>query len=403
MSNCEQNCESVANLNDYAANLIEYSKRIDKWVNGGQTEFVDVGGVQTPTLRNLAMMIKALMGVHPDNKTIFINQDKEIYVKLSALIQNGGGLNIDSDGKIYVDFTNMPTDKYEAVLRSIRVPIWLSANTDFYVNNSHPNASDTLDDGRGMTPSKPFLTPQAACDFICDNYNLTTFNATVHIANGTYGSLNLKAFSRTNGKIILYGQSQSGVIIKQLNIGSSIEAFTIYALGGVYNLTNMTIDISDETKTGSNFIGYGVCSVNGSVINLQNVNVAIRQTKTVSNTITGIFSSREGSINLNGGINITGNSSISQNNLIAINVLSGELIINANVNVSGNFSDVVICRERGLITRSVTVMPTFTGSATGTRFRVFTGGGIFTYGGGENYFPGSLPGTVDSSTYSVYN
>ncbi|OUO51676.1 hypothetical protein B5F76_09330, partial [Desulfovibrio sp. An276] len=53
-----------------------------------------------------------------------------------ACIQDGGGLSVDEDGKLFVDFDSMPTDKFEAMLKSIRVPIWLAANKAFYVNQA---------------------------------------------------------------------------------------------------------------------------------------------------------------------------------------------------------------------------------------------------------------------------
>lgn len=242
MSDCDKNCESVANLNDYAANLIEYSKRIDRWVNGSQTEFVDVGGVSTPTLRNLAMSIKALMGVHPDNDTIFINQNKEIYVKLSALFEAGGGLAIGQNGRLIVDFSQMPTDKFEALLRQIRVPIWLSGNTNFYVNQAHANASDELDDGRGLSVSKPFKTIQPCINYVTNNYNMINFQANICISPGTYqDNLTLGAFSRTSGSIWLFPYPYPGSI-GQVKIKMS-GGTGIYCTGGPYYLAGLDLSM----------------------------------------------------------------------------------------------------------------------------------------------------------------
>src|SRR5699024_11129530 len=75
---------------------------------------------------------------------------------INQIVQEGGGLNVDENGQIYVDFENMPTDKFEAMLKSIRVPIWITSTKSFYVDPV--NGSDTLDDGRGESPSKPFQT-----------------------------------------------------------------------------------------------------------------------------------------------------------------------------------------------------------------------------------------------------
>ena len=63
-----------------------------------------------------------------DDVTIKRNQTA-VYVALDALIRQGGGLAVGSDKRIYVDFSLMPTDAFEELLKSIRVPIWLTKNT----------------------------------------------------------------------------------------------------------------------------------------------------------------------------------------------------------------------------------------------------------------------------------
>lgn len=259
MSDCDKNCEAIAGLNEYAANLIEYSKRIDRWLNGGQNEFVDVGGVQTPTLRNLVMAIKQLVGVWPDNLTIKIDPTtKKIYVPLvpnggvhvaengglyinaSDFLQLGGGLAKDPvTGEIYVDFSQMPTDKFEALLKSIKVPIWLNGNTTFYVNKTHSAASDSLttpaDDGRGLTPDKPFKTIQAAINYVINNYNMVNFIATVLVAPGNYEeNLTLGQFSKTTGFIVIrpsienYGQVN---ILAENDLGIDVYGGPYYLVG----------------------------------------------------------------------------------------------------------------------------------------------------------------------------
>ena len=65
---------------------------------------------------------------------------------LEGIIADGGGLGFDKSGKLYVDFSSRPTEKFEAMLKSIRVPIWLTKNLTVYVATT---GSDRLDEGRG--------------------------------------------------------------------------------------------------------------------------------------------------------------------------------------------------------------------------------------------------------------
>lgn len=59
--------------------------------------------------------------------------DDQMQAIVLAMVQQGGGLAVDGTGKLYVDFASMPTDKFESMLKSIRVPVWLSKNLIFYV------------------------------------------------------------------------------------------------------------------------------------------------------------------------------------------------------------------------------------------------------------------------------
>lgn len=66
-----------------------------------------------------------------------------------GMIQSGG-LMVDSLGKIYFEPESMDNAVFEKMLKALRLPKWLTANTNFYVDKKHANASDTLDEGRGL-------------------------------------------------------------------------------------------------------------------------------------------------------------------------------------------------------------------------------------------------------------
>jgi hypothetical protein len=87
-------------------------------------------------------------------------------------VQNGGGLALDGSGDIYVDFSLMPTDKFQALLQSLRLPIWLIANKTWYIR---PDGNDN-NDGSANTAAKAFRTIQAALNYISANTSVPSFN-----------------------------------------------------------------------------------------------------------------------------------------------------------------------------------------------------------------------------------
>lgn len=59
--------------------------------------------------------------------------------------------------EFHVDFSQMPTDKFEALMKSLRLPVWITRNINFYVDKSHANASDTLNAERGLSTNRTNL------------------------------------------------------------------------------------------------------------------------------------------------------------------------------------------------------------------------------------------------------
>ena len=73
-----------------------------------------------------------------------------ISVAVDALVRSGGGLAVDGTGKLYVDFASMPTGKFESMLKSIRVPVWLGSIVTRFCTIERCNAPGLL---RGKTSS----------------------------------------------------------------------------------------------------------------------------------------------------------------------------------------------------------------------------------------------------------
>lgn len=120
-----------------------------------------------------------------------------------AVANPNTGLIKNADGTLGVDFDQMPTAKFEALLKSLKMQIPLSATLNLYVDKNHTNAADTIEDGRG-TQSKPFKTIQAAVNFATQTYAFGAYNGNIYIAPGTYEeSVYLPQYTRTSGAISL--------------------------------------------------------------------------------------------------------------------------------------------------------------------------------------------------------
>lgn len=397
MSNCEQNCEAVSNLNEYAANLIEYSKRIDSWLNGPQDAMVDVGGVPTPTLRNLVMALK--------------------FLSIEKFVQSGGGLSIDDDGKMYLDFSTMPKEKYEIILKQIRVPIWLSGNTVFYVNKSHPDASDSLEEsGRGLSPDLPFKTIQAAINYVVNNYNMINFTALIKIAAGTYNeNLSLGEFSRTTGNVVLttYPGHEGQVNI----VLSGITG--INCQGGSYYLDNLNLTMN-PLFGGSNFVLSTLAYVTGGELFLRACNCTLTNFSGITGSsyeIIMLAAIGSGTLSINP--SLSGERQMSLQLAKPANFRSGFFYANTGAHINVNNSNISqaaatiqcsgSCSEflrlnngHFALTGTANYYTKFVGNVTGKRYTLANGSTCNT-NMGETYLPGNADGDVQTSTYCWYN
>lgn len=329
-------------------------------------------------------------------------------------ITGDDGITINEAGEIAVDFSEMPTDKFEDLLKSIRVPIWLSSNKSFYVNRE--TGSDTIVDGIGESSSKPFKTISACVKYVTDNYNIGTYTAYINISGGTYKeALSFGGYSRSTGNIVLRPLADTGRVTIQ---NPDVNAITFAIQDGTYTLQD--IDVINNVSTSNvvrnstvvtclyvnNYASvlcldcgfyFNVSSTNkpaafngrilwGGVfgtLNLQN-NTTIKATNSAGYVLNAAFTSGSARIAFFGSDTqtycyISGDYS---------NVIStSNAFISANTN--GPLSDVIVTTPGGE-------------TCTGRRYRAEAGGAIDTVGGGPEFFPGTEAGSVDSSTYSWY-
>lgn len=161
-----------------------------------------------------------------------------------AIANPNAGLVKNSDGTLGVDFDQMPTDKFEALLKSLKMLIPLTGNMDLYVDKTHANAGDTIVDGRG-TQAMPFKTIQACVNFVTETYSIGRYTVTIHVANATYTeSVSLPDYSRTSGIIIIESSNYSNPATVT-NASGTASVFT--SIGGYWRLRCLNINGSFAT------------------------------------------------------------------------------------------------------------------------------------------------------------
>lgn len=434
-SSCTDSCDQIDGLFEAASNLVQYRDIIERWLNGKQNETVQIGGEVVKTMLGLIADIKQLVGVFPDGRTIILDDKRKVlsvllasgggikvkakgglYVDVNEILVLGGGLAMDEDGKIYVDFSQMPTDKFEALLKSIRVPIWLTKNKDFYVNGT--TGSDTLDDGRGESEEKPFKTIQACASYVCDNYNVSRYTLTVHIAPGTYAPFSLGGYSRSTGMIVFEGPAPKFAKDFPVIIEGMDKTLVAYSGAEPFYFKNIKFRENMTPNIGRFFYIVGGGGTGQIYLDRFFIEINLSGEFTEPKHFRTIYTT-SGTIYLQ-------NSSPDDKSYVEVNGHpdTGVDLISAilcayqmgQIQMLGAASDEVadiICSGRstnfayaggGYISRNTgyRYMMRFSGAYAGKRYSAVAGGRISLGGVGAEYFPGSEAGTVESSTYSWY-
>lgn len=334
----------------------------------------------------------------------------------AGLVKPRYGLKIGKDGSLDVDFGDMPTDKFEALLKSIRVPIWLTKDKDFYVNAT--TGSDTLDEGRGESEEKPFKTIRACASYVCDNYNVSRYTLTVHIAPGTYAPFTLGSFSRSTGRIVFEGPAPKFAKDFPVIIEGTDKTLISYSGAEPFYFKNIKYR---ENMTPN--IGRFKCIIGGDgtgLIYLDRFFIEIN--------LSGDFTEPKyfRTIYTTAGTIYLQNSSPDDKSYIEVNghpdtditLFSGILCpySKGQIQTLGASSDEVaeiVCSGRatcfagiggGSFSRNTgyTYKMRFSGPFTGKRYVITGGGSANTERAGAEYFPGTEPGTIEADTYSWY-
>ena len=270
----------------------------------------------------------------------------------------------------------------------------LTQPTTFYVNGE--TGDDVLDEGRGLSESKPFRTAQAAINHICGGYDFQSYNCFLDLSEGAFPEfLVIPEFDTLTGQLRIRGKGAEKTVIR----GSIL---TRHSSGVVALEPSLTVLCPEQTTPGWVNSWYGVASFGSGAIDLAcTVDAGISNPSLYKYNVNG--SQNLGAITIYPGTNLVGNTT----NFLAT--------IGASINIGNDFSisgSIVgngagaVARYGGKIlvfTKSDGVsFPVINGSVVGQRYFVDTNGVIIVAGQGENFFPGTVAGVADRNTGGVY-
>lgn len=346
-----------------------------------------------------------------------------------ALADADSGLVVDnSTGKLKVDFSNMPTDKFEELLKGLKMLVPLDRNLQLYVDTNSSAAGDAIVDGRG-TQAKPFKTIQACVNYATGTYSLGNYSIYINVGAGTYNeNLSLPDFSRGRGAIWI--RSASGardvVVVSQLNNAGTRGTTIAAGAGGVWNIQHVECRrVENPTSAKSQALGCFYAG-NGAVLHLYGV--AVRQSFIDPSAALGgegydirvFYSDANGVIYLEhdvlaSSISVQANTPAGHGVSVFAISRGGQLWLvrrydsdytpetTGEFAVSGSCDVFMNCSGGNVYAVSGGTIVSFPASNefTGKRY-VVNGGGSVSGNLGATYFPGDVEGTVDSSTYSWY-
>jgi hypothetical protein len=283
----------------------------------------------------------------------------------------------------------MPTDKFEQMLKTIRVPIWLTANKTWYVRTDGNDAND----GSANDAAHAFRTIQKAVNYISENFNVGTYSATVQIGAGMYSeNVILPKYSSSTGSINLKGSGKTNtnvVVINKVGINA-------VASSGKYAVSDLSISASVNSEFTPGVV-YCVHAQQGVDITLQNVDLVYNEGAGVVGVTRSVARAAGGIIRFSSGCRIQANGQSTGSGIVILLSNDGGVVwLNEDMEINGICATTILLSLTGLFRRVMTPGRVITGTVTGTRYAVSTNAICDTAGGGANFFPGNAAGSTST-------
>lgn len=303
----------------------------------------------------------------PNVQTAGVGPVKTTAAQLRTYMIGAGAVNVSASQTLTVPTS---TTLSGGTLREA-----LAADRTYYV------ATTGSDSNNGLAVGTPFLTIQKAINVIY-TLDLAGFTVTVQIADGTYTAGFTVTRTFLGGPVIVQGNSGaiSNVIISTTSASAiSVtfpQAITIRYLKVQTTTSGNCINVQAPAVVTLNQLDFGACA-GAHIAGTTSANIVV-----LTNT----------PYTISGGatrhIDMRNNSSFTQT--------LGTVTITGTPNFSSAFAYAI--QQAGISLFS----PTYSGSATGSRYFVSTQSIVNVYGGGASFLPGNSAGSVDAATYGVY-
>lgn len=154
----------------------------------------------------------------------------------------------ENEGKLIVDFSSMPTGKFEEMLQKLHLPLWIGeVNGDSYIGTNFyvdfETGTNTTANGQGRSEDKPWKTIAYATQTLAKNYNISNKEVVINVSGGTYTDpVALPLLQRTTGKVYIRPKTANDVVNIEWTCVSS-GASTIHHSGGSWVIDNCNIKI----------------------------------------------------------------------------------------------------------------------------------------------------------------
>ena len=392
--------------------------------SGGKLTAVNQGGDassladgETIVASNNKLKVNYGSGLKYDTQTgkLIVNFSDLTVEQIAALCDPDGGIAAGADG-LYVDFDTMPTDKFEALLKSLKMQIPLEATLQLYVNGA--TGSDSIVDGRGSS-ALPFQTISACANYATSNYALGTHNIYINVASGTYTEdVVLPTFNRTTGSIIVRASDSASppTVVNSTNTKSAVSCS-----GGSWIMQQINVAAVFEAEDDGVAHFPGAVNCDGGSTSLAIRGCDISATYSGAAPSSGSFYLRVLAVYNGATLSLSvmaedGNSiTCTPGNCTGSTVLHVERFSRVSI-PSANVADTgveyaIACSGSATTFCSVSTNSSvyyvggglhyqhFTGTMTGKKYNVVNGSGV---SAPYNGFPGDASGTAESSTYSWY-
>jgi hypothetical protein len=321
-----------------------------------------------------------------------------ISAAMAQIVVNELGVDVLDDGDL-AGFTG----KLHDALTALQPREVLYANTTFYVNGT--TGSDSFD---GESPTSAWLTTQHAADVLCFNTDVNNKNVVVQLADGQYPGFLLSS--------TILGLASPAQLIFQGNMTSPGNVVITPSLANgtcalARNNTQMQIQGVRFSGITPPFTGapcHAVATINLGRIRIANCDFA---------TCLGyhMTSSLHSQLRLAGSYSISGGAArhldTNANATFVGAVTSADNptnspLFNVTINNAPHFSDVFCNAHQQSMCQfwdGLGPLMTWTGAATGVRFRVQTSSLLHTNGQALTWLPGDTAGIVDATTGGVYS